>query len=142
VRIRAGGDQRWSSLPRPTAISLVVQFHAEAEHYERRLCGCQRASSTADNRHCYLVDGGADKLCGLYSQGAVALDQCLPDERQTLVSAVSTCIWNPALGAVSPRDFQLVASSLDNCGPRSMQFFSQLLRTGHSTQIPRSRVNE
>jgi hypothetical protein len=97
-----------------TATSLVVQSHAEAGHNEHRSCGFKDASSTADNEHCCLVDSGTDKLCGLYSQGAVALDQRLPDEHEALVPSVSTCIGNLALGVVSGGNFQLAASSLND----------------------------
>jgi len=111
-------------LQQQPALSYNLTLRQDNEH---RSCGFKGASSTADNEHCYLVDSGTDKLCGLYPQGAVALDQCLPDEHQALVSSVSTCIRNLALGVVSGGNCQLVASSLSNRKPPSKEFFSQLM---------------
>lgn len=104
--------------------ALSYNLTPRAGHNDHRSCGFESGSSTADNGHCYLVDGGTDKLCGLYSQGAVALGQRLPDEQQALVFSVSTRIGNLALGVVSGWNCQLVANSLNNCAPPARNFLN------------------
>jgi len=102
--------------------ALSYNFSAEAGDCERYPCRFQGISCPADNGHCYLVGSGTETLCSLYSQGTDALDECLSDEHQDLVSAVSARVWPFALGIVSGGGFQLVASSLNYCGPPSSFF--------------------
>jgi hypothetical protein len=63
----------------------------------------------------------------LSTQGAVALDQCLPDEHEALVSSVSTCIGNLARVLFLVGIFKLVASSLNDCEPPSTDFLFSIM---------------